>query len=104
MRLGYAWRFALGTCWCATAFWGCEQGTLSRDDVVGPRDNPFPDLTLTRGSTETLAQVPSTSHVLLPRPGPPVLDAGTSSDAGTETDNTLLDADVPPDATADAGG
>jgi hypothetical protein len=102
MRLGYAWRFALGTFGCATALWGCEQGTLNREDVVGPGDNPFPDLTLTRGSTETVAQLPSTSHVLVPRHGPLVLDAGTSSDAAA--DDTLLDAAVPPDATADAGG
>jgi len=93
MKLPYAWRFALGTCWCVTALWGCAEGTLQREDDVQSRDNPFPQtqLTFTRGSTGD-GQLPPLSHTLHRF----ALDAGPGDDA------TPVDAAGLPDAAGDA--
>lgn len=36
-----------GVLLCVSSLLGCEEGTLSRDEVTRPRDNPLPPIVLT---------------------------------------------------------
>jgi hypothetical protein len=92
--------FALGTCWCLTALWGCAEGTLHREDDAPTKDNPFPrQLTFTRGSIAVDGELPPSLHTLRVREPSSALDAGTSHDPDAATP---VDAAALPDATADA--
>ena len=107
MKLPYALRFALGTCCCVTALWGCAEGTREREDDVQTRDNPFPtQLTFTRGSLPVASELPSPAHPFRPREPSLALDAGLSdvvdvADAATPVD--AADATAHPGPPVDAG-